>query len=610
MARAVVRPAGYTGSLQRLVWNLGNNVPVTAYLWGGGGGGGGNDSNRGGTGGGGGYTRVQFTVNIGDVVEVAVGQGGGPGQSGASNAAGGYAGASYTADTIFNLRTVSSSPPVYPQFNSAYCTFLNTNGVWTNPTSAALFERSYTVNFPITGTYQFTACVDNYARFYVDDAEVFYADNFTKPYTIGYEVAAGNHTIRIAGVNTGGPGAVALTISQGVSYSGGRGGNAGGSGSSGAGGGGGGGTVVILNGTPIAAAAGGGGGGGGGNSGVAAGQNAPGDRGQGAVGETSGQNGSNKPGDGGGGGGGGGGWIGGNGGTTPSGDQGGYAGAYGLSSSGYENPSAQNPGGRSNSYYRNGVAVGGTYNGGQGGNGYAVFEFEVPGTFVHTDGSFKPVIQTYINVNGTWRPVDSVYIKEAGVWSPVNGSYAPAFTNVSGRFGINPRTGVEGQGGGGGGKIICTKLYELGLMSKEIYEADQAFGADLVISHPDIYNGYRAWAEIVVDWMDGNGPNMLPWLPKQRGREITQGWAINWAKDIATPWAEEMAYRMGSYPTSNLTGRAIMAAGAPICKVVGMWQRLVGPGATPAGFGKGLMLIPVFTVFKLITAIGKLIKGK
>ena len=57
----VVRPAGYTGSLQRIVWAQGDDVPVTAYLWGGGGGGGGNDAaTNGGVGGGAGYTQVKL----------------------------------------------------------------------------------------------------------------------------------------------------------------------------------------------------------------------------------------------------------------------------------------------------------------------------------------------------------------------------------------------------------------------------------------------------------------------------------------------------------------------------------------------------------------------
>ena len=305
----VVRPAGYTGFLQRLVWAQGNNVPVTAYLWGGGGGGGGADSSRGGNGGGAGYTQVNFVVNEGDIIEVAVGGKGTGGQGGRGNAAGGEAGASFVSDFDFNIRTAVTSPPVFAQFNSAYCTFLNNNGVWVNPTSAAVFDRSWTVNFPTTGNYQFTMAADNSARCFIDDVEVFQADNFQNPWTVGWPVTAGTRVIRILGDNTGGPGSVALTIANsidGESFSGGRGGNSGPAGSSGAGGGGGGATVIILNDVPIAAAAGGGGGGGGGNTGNSLGQDAPGTNGQAAPGQNAGQNGTNKAGDGGGGGGGGG----------------------------------------------------------------------------------------------------------------------------------------------------------------------------------------------------------------------------------------------------------------------------------------------------------------
>jgi hypothetical protein len=170
--------------------------------------------------------------------------------------------------------------------------------------------------------------------------------------------------------------------------------------------------------------------------------------------------------------------------------------------------------------------------------------------------------------------------------------------------------GSGGGGGGGGGKIICTKLYELGLMSEEIYLADQAFGAELVKVRPDIYNGYRAWAEIVVDWMSGAGPKMMPWMTDEEFSTAAQSWSIAWAQDIATPWAEHMAYKMGKKDKDNLTGQMITAAGVPICKAVGVWQRAFGPSKKPAGFGKGLMLIPVFVLFKLIAKIGKLIEGK
>jgi hypothetical protein len=165
-------------------------------------------------------------------------------------------------------------------------------------------------------------------------------------------------------------------------------------------------------------------------------------------------------------------------------------------------------------------------------------------------------------------------------------------------------------GGGGKGKIICTKLYELGLLSEEIYLADQAFGDELVKTNPDIYNGYRAWAEIVVDWMEGQGPKMMPWMTDEQFSKAAKKWSTTWAHDIATPWAEEMAYKMGKKDSGSLTGKLITAAGIPICKVVGVWQRVFGPSKKPAGFGKGLMLIPVFIMFKLVTELGRLIESK
>ena len=170
--------------------------------------------------------------------------------------------------------------------------------------------------------------------------------------------------------------------------------------------------------------------------------------------------------------------------------------------------------------------------------------------------------------------------------------------------------GSGGGGGGGGGKIICTKLYELGLMSKEIYLADQAFGAELVKVRPDIYNGYRAWAEIVVDWMDGRGPKMMPWMTDEDFGLAAKKWSTKWAQDIATPWAEEMAYQMKQSLLPNNTGKAIMAIGTPICKAVGVWQRVFGSSKNSPGFGKGLMLIPVFVLLKLVAEIGGLIEGK
>jgi hypothetical protein len=587
----VVRPAGYTGSLQRIVWAQGNNVPATAYLWGGGGGGGGSDSAPGGYGGGAGFATINFVVNEGDVIDLAVGGKGTGGQSGASNAAGGSAGASFVTDFYFNTRDAATSPEVYPQFNSAYCTFLNTYGIWTNPTSARDFVREYVVNFPTTKNYQFTAAADNSAEFFVDGEYFFRCDSFTSPFYVGFEVPAGNHTIRIVGTNTGGPGAVALTIDGGDSYSGARGGNSGPAGSSGAGGGGGGATVVVLNSNPIAFAAGGGGGGGGGNSGAATGGSAPGPNGQAAPGQNAGQNGTNKAADGGGGGGGGGGLGGGQGGTCPGGDQGGFAGSFGLSSgSSTENPVGQDPGGRDNPYWRR-AGIGGARNGGDGTTGYAVFEFDVSGIFVHANGEFNPVNETYVKANGIWNNVKSVYIKQGGAWIPVNGSQTPQFVDVTGQFGVNPRSGVEetqagdvtnsggesggydGGGGGGGGKVICTALYELGYMEQKIFEYDQAYGLWLFQNDFVSYRGYRAWADVLVKLVKGQGrpvlTRLLFWKTYNEQQKISQqGWILL-ARIIGGAFSKEIARRAGHDVPFGIGGWLVVTAGLPINKAIG-----------------------------------------
>jgi hypothetical protein len=157
-------------------------------------------------------------------------------------------------------------------------------------------------------------------------------------------------------------------------------------------------------------------------------------------------------------------------------------------------------------------------------------------------------------------------------------------------------------------KIICTKLFEIGLMKQSIFEADQAFGEQLIKTNPDIYNGYRAWAEIVVDWMDGKGPKMMPWMSDEDFSAAAKKWSTTWAYDIATPWAEEMAYMMGEKETGSLTGKMIMAFGIPICKVIGVWQRWFGPSKKQPGFIKGLGLVVIFVMFKLVAEIGRMIE--
>lgn len=438
------RVLGFTNGVQRLVWS-GPSGTIYAHLWGGGGGLGGNDRFAGGAGGGGGYASTIFTVVDGDVIDVAVGGAGGNGLSSARGFGGGSAGASLSATSLtFDTRTANSNPPVGVYFDPNWGSFLNTYGVWEASTVGAVnFERTYSVNFPTTGFYTFTFSVDNYGDVSVDGVVVISLagksrENFTRSFQTTVNISAGFHNIRVRGVNTGGPGSIAVTITGGITLSGGRGGNPGPVGTSGGGGGGGGGTGILLNNVLISAAAGGGGGGGGGRSTPA--QSAPGNRGQANAGIYAGQNGQDHPGDGGGGGGGGGGWQGGNGGAIieSEGDGGGYAGSFGLSSSPGENPSGVNPGGRSNQYYKAGIGQGATDSQPSTG-GYAALVIETTGTNINAGGTYIPVQNTYVRDGGIWKEAKTIWIRDGGIWRPVSGGVPPVFSVIPDTIGVNSR---------------------------------------------------------------------------------------------------------------------------------------------------------------------------
>jgi hypothetical protein len=377
---------------------------------------------------------------------------------------GGEAGAGLLTSSLFNTVTNPASPAVYRRFSPNYCTFLNNYGVLVDPSSATVFDRSYTVTFPSTGNYQFTICSNGRADFYVDGDFVAYSYDPQIPWTAGFPVTAGARTVRIVSTAaTGKPGAVALVIGAGNNYAGARGGD--GIGGGGGAGGGAGSTVVLKNDVIIGVAGGGGGGGAGGIT--SPGAAAPGARGQGPAGANSGQNGTSRVYyNGGGCGGGGGGTTGGNGGASPgAGGDGGTSGSFGGSTGfAVQNPSGRTPGGATNIYYRAGVALGGQPQAvannleGNGRNGYAVFVFEVPDIHVKTDGTWNPVTRTYVKFTGLWRQAKKKFIKINGEWVPTIASTSPVFSNYLG-LGTNPRAsefeelpppGPSDPGGGGG----------------------------------------------------------------------------------------------------------------------------------------------------------------
>ena len=412
-------------------------------------------------------------------------------------------------------------------------------------------------------------------------------------------------------------------------YSGGKGGTSGSIGTSGSGGGGGGATTITLfeSGQPInnieLAIAGGGAGSGGGGTASRGGAGINTNSATGNSPDSLGENGAGHEGDGGGGGAGGGGADGGKGGSGAYGDAGGNSGWSGsnlVPSGGSEdNGSGKTPGGTGNAYYSSGIAVGGAESQ-AGANGKAVLIFNIPAEAKHkVSGSWKNINEMYTKVSGTWKRLLGGYTKVSGTWKAFFGADILFQSNAAG-FGNSDggvTSGTLGTGGvptastipptapniGGEGtpfcphptrnigftdwasgtavegepdqqdsdpKIICTKLFELGYLPQEIYTADQKFGQWLRENDPYAYFGYIKWASVVVEWMDKEGPQCMFWIKDKKVRgEKQKALAISWAKRIATPWAQHMAYRMGTLPEDSKAGRIIMKFGLWLSRLIG-----------------------------------------
>jgi hypothetical protein len=183
--------------------------------------------------------------------------------------------------------------------------------------------------------------------------------------------------------------------------------------------------------------------------------------------------------------------------------------------------------------------------------------------------------------SGAWKDITAAYVKINGVWKAIFNS-GLNFTSTVAGFGDgtgNPSSGTPGSGGTGGGggggcSIICTKLHELGYLSDEIYQADEMFGHWLRQTDPNAYYGYLKWARVVVDWMSNEGPQCMFWIQDRIERNARQKeMAVRWARRIATPWAQHMAYKMGVLKEDNRAGRYIMTIGIAVSRIIGKFVK-------------------------------------
>ena len=132
---------------------------------------------------------------------------------------------------------------------------------------------------------------------------------------------------------------------------------------------------------------------------------------------------------------------------------------------------------------------------------------------------------------------------------------------------------ATGPGDGGGPKVICTALYELGLMDKEIYEYDQAFGLWLYQNDPVSYKGYRMWADILVTYVKGQGRPLLPrlmfWKTREQQQALSQRIAVSVAQFVGSAFANEIARRAGHNLPQTLSGWLVVSIGLRVCKGIG-----------------------------------------
>jgi hypothetical protein len=96
------------------------------------------------------------------------------------------------------------------------------------------------------------------------------------------------------------------------------------------------------------------------------------------------------------------------------------------------------------------------------------------------------------------------------------------------------------------GTVICTELWHQGYYSTELYMHDIAYGVWVRKYKPNVYVGYRLWADPVVSLMKKS---------KLFSRMIAT---------IAVPWARNMAGE------TNKLGAVVSLIGEPICGVLGL----------------------------------------
>lgn len=348
-----------------------------SYFSGGTGGRSGGSGSSGAGGGGGAATVLSRNADGTNFIAIA---GGGAGGGGGGDKAGPANHSSYIwgSTSTFSLKYYSNA-----RTNGAYCSFLNTLGIWQGDG-----RYKYELYFPKSDTYTFTLSADNYAYIWMDNGANGNSDyvgntpgtgaiDYNSTHQFTHYVTEGWHTVDVYATNWSGPAAVAAKINNSS------------------------GTEIWTTRyayNPLSSKK----------------ESYRGGQGQ------------NRGGDGGGAGAGGGGYEGGSGGQVRGGDWGGWNGSNGYD---YNEYPSNEPGiGSFASYGVAGIGYARPTGGKDGGGGYAAFEA------VHSDISYKNsswirpnrvYIRRTINLvfltYSFWQAVPAIYVRNNGEWNKVYG---------------------------------------------------------------------------------------------------------------------------------------------------------------------------------------------
>jgi len=90
-------------------------------------------------------------------------------------------------------------------------------------------------------------------------------------------------------------------------------------------------------------------------------------------------------------------------------------------------------------------------------------------------------------------------------------------------------------------------------------------------------------------------------LDKKARAEAQKQMAIRWARRIATPWSQHMAYQMGVIDKDNWSGKLIMKTGLWISRLIGKHSRITETNNT---VWLGYTMWMTFGVFWLLATVG------